>query len=47
MRFNRIEEVFKGYFNLSDDEILLERDQERYYEQFPEKLPGYIPPVQI
>lgn len=47
MRFNRIEEAFKGYFNLSDDEILLERDQERYYERFPEKLPGHIPPVQV
>jgi len=35
MRFNRIEEAFKDYFNFSDDEILLERDQERYYEKFP------------
>lgn len=45
MRFNRIEEAFKGYFNFGDDEILLERDQERYYEKFPERLPGYIPLV--
>ncbi len=45
MRFNRIGEAFKYYFEFSDDEILLERDQERYYEKFPERLPGYIPLV--
>ena len=37
--FNRIEQVYKAYFSLSDDELLLEEQQEGFYERFPEKLP--------
>jgi predicted transcriptional regulator len=43
MRFNAIEEAFKRYFNFDDEAVLLERDQESYYEKNPQNLPGHTP----
>lgn len=39
VKFNNIEEVYKQYFNLSDDELLLEKDQVAYFEVHPDKCP--------
>ena len=41
-RFNRIEEMFKVYFRIGDDALLLERTRKRVFEEHPEKLPGHI-----
>ena len=41
-RFNRIERAYKAYFNLSDEQLLCEDQQEGYYVQNPRKLPGYF-----
>lgn len=43
MRFNAIEEALKRYFDFDDEVLLLERDQESYYEKNPQNLPGYTP----
>ena len=41
MRFNNIESLFKELYQISDDEIVLKRDQEECYNQNPHKLHPY------
>lgn len=39
-RFNRIEEAFKLWFGIGDDQMVLERNQQACFEEHSEKLPG-------
>ncbi|KAL8725201.1 MAG: hypothetical protein Q9181_006509 [Wetmoreana brouardii] len=40
MRFNVVEKAFKRYFNITDEEIVLEDEEELYYERFRKPLAG-------
>lgn len=39
--FNIIEQTCKRFFNATDEQLLLEEDQEKYYNNHPERLPGF------
>ena len=40
-RFNEIERVFREYFQIPQDEIYLEREQQAFFDRSPQKLPGW------
>ena len=40
-RFNRIESVFRSFFELPMEELWLESEQEVLFNQFPRKMPGW------
>ena len=39
-RFNHIEALYKAYLNLTDEELLLEHQQDTYFRRHPEREPG-------
>jgi len=38
--FNRIEALFRGWFEIPEGELYLEHEQTRHFERYPERVPG-------